>query len=71
MVPSKPHLLDLKIPLGGLLSFYGLLLTVYGLTTDSAMNEKSLGININLYGGIVMLVMGGIFVAVHLLKARK
>ena len=38
-----------------------LLLAVYGLMTNgSAIYERSLGINVNLGWGVVMLVFGGI-----------
>lgn len=68
---SGPHLLDLKIPLGSLLTFYGLLLLVYGLVTDSEVYEKSLGMNVNVSWGVLMLVVGSIFVAAHFMKKRR
>jgi hypothetical protein len=68
MNESKPHLLDLKLPLGGLLFFYGLVLTVYGLASDPATYEKSFGLNINLAWGLLMLIVGGIFAFVHFRK---
>ena len=34
---SKGHILDLKLPIGWLLSAYGLLLGVYGLATKKDM----------------------------------
>lgn len=58
---------DLRIPLGILFSIYGLLLTVYGMFSDSALYARSLGININLGWGIVLLVFG---VALLLLRRR-
>ena len=68
MSESKGHLLDLKIPLGGLLSFCGLLLIIYGLVSDTAMYEKSLGVNLNLWWGLLMTIVGGVFVAAHFAK---
>ncbi len=52
--------LDIKIPIGLMFSTFGLILTILGLITagDTAMYEQSLGYNINLYSGIVMLVFG-------------
>jgi uncharacterized membrane protein len=61
--------LDIKIPIGLMFTILGLLLIVYGLTTMSnvAMYEPSLGININLWWGLLMLAFG-VFM---LLMSRK
>jgi putative Mn2+ efflux pump MntP len=52
--------LDIKIPIGLMFSIFGLILTILGLITagDTAMYEQSLGYNINLLSGVVMLVFG-------------
>ena len=52
--------LDIKIPIGLMFTILGLILTILGLTTmsDSAFYDKSLGYNINLISGIVMLLFG-------------
>jgi putative Mn2+ efflux pump MntP len=52
--------LDIKIPIGLMFSIFGLILTILGLFTvgDTAMYEQSLGYNINLFSGIIMLVFG-------------
>ncbi len=52
--------LDIKIPIGLMFSIFGLILSILGLITagDTAMYEQSLGYNINLYSGVVMLVFG-------------
>ena len=50
---------DLRFPIGLLFSLYGGLLVVYGaFVSDKAIYERSLGININLWWGVVMLVFG-------------
>jgi hypothetical protein len=49
---------DLRFPIGALFSFYGALLVIFGLASKKELYEKSLGININLYWGLVMLVFG-------------
>jgi hypothetical protein len=58
---SQGHVLDLKLPIGWLLSAYGLLLGVYGLVTKKEMYERSLGFNVNLGWGILMFAIGGFF----------
>jgi hypothetical protein len=60
--------IDIKIPIGLMFSILGLLLTVYGLFTryDEVLYSRSLGINVNLWSGLLMLVFG----AAMLLWAR-
>ena len=52
--------LDVRLPIGGLFTVLGLLLTGYGLATegDSALYARSLSVNVNLWWGIVMLIFG-------------
>jgi hypothetical protein len=68
---SEGHVLDLKLPIGWLLSAYGVLLTVYGLLTKKEMYAISLGINLNLIWGLVMIVIGGAFLLTAFLKRKK
>ena len=53
--------LDIRWPIGIMFSLVGLLLVVFGAATnsDAAMySQTSLGININLIWGVVLLVFG-------------
>lgn len=52
--------LDVRIPIGLLLSMLGAILTALGASGNgnAALYAKSLGINVNLYWGIVLLVAG-------------
>ncbi len=50
--------LDVRLPIGLMFSIVGALLTVYGSMTDAAVYERSLGVNINLRWGIVLLLFG-------------
>jgi len=55
---------DLRFPIGILFSAYGFLLTIYGIITNgSEIYKKSLGDNINLYWGVVLLVFGLLMLA--------
>jgi len=65
---SKGHVLDLKLPIGWLLSVYGLGLGVYGLVTGKDVYAKSLGVNVNLIWGILMLAVGAGFLLTAFLK---
>jgi hypothetical protein len=68
---KQGHVLDLKLPIGWLLSAYGVLLTAYGLLTKKEMYEISLGLNLNLVWGVLMLVIGGGFLLTAFLKRDK
>jgi len=50
--------LDVRWPIGGMFTIFGAILTVYGIVSNRAIYEKSLGINVNLWWGIVLLVFG-------------
>lgn len=65
--------LDLRLPIGGLFVALGLILGVFGLITggNTAMYERSAGININLVWGVVMVVTGGVFLALARRGAPK
>ncbi|PYP57101.1 MAG: hypothetical protein DMD40_09130 [Gemmatimonadetes bacterium] len=50
--------LDVRFPIGGMFSIVGALLVIYGVLSAPAIYEKSLGINVNLWWGLVLLVFG-------------
>ncbi len=53
--------LDIRTPIGLMFGIFGLLLTGYGLVTrGSSLYERSLGMNLNLEWGVVLLVFGGV-----------
>jgi len=68
---GQAHVLDLKLPIGWLLSAYGLLLGIYGLVTKKEMYAISLGFNLNLVWGVLMLIIGGVFLLAAFLKKGK
>jgi hypothetical protein len=47
---------DIRIPLGVMFALIGLLLAGFGAASDPAMYQRSLGININLWWGLALLV---------------
>jgi hypothetical protein len=55
------RLFDIRLLIGGLFVLYGLMLTVAGLFTSDSARHKAAGININLWLGIGMLVVGLLF----------
>ncbi len=52
--------LDLRIPIGLMFALAGAILAAFGLKTDGneALYARSLGINVNLWWGMVLLVFG-------------
>jgi hypothetical protein len=68
---KKGHFLDLKAPLGGLLTFYGLLLIAFGVFSRKELYQKSLGVNINLTWGLLVLAIGGLLLFAALAKTGR
>jgi hypothetical protein len=60
--------LDIRLPIGLMFTLLGAILSIYGLLTasDPEVQQRSLGININLWWGLVILAFG----LVMLLLAR-
>ncbi len=54
--------LDIRWPIGLMFSLIGAILVIYGLVTGSGAQiyDRSLGLNVNLYWGLLLLVFGGI-----------
>jgi len=53
--------LDIRYPIGLMFGTIGLVMVVYGLLTGSdPMYQRSLGINVNVWWGAVLLVFGGL-----------
>lgn len=50
--------LDIRVPIGMLFTLLGLLLAGYGLVSDPALYQRSLGYNLNLGWGVVLLAFG-------------
>ena len=50
--------LDIRLPIGLMFTIFGVILMAYGLASDPAVYARSLGINMNLYWGGVMLAAG-------------
>lgn len=53
--------LDVRFPAGLMLTTIGVLLAAYGASSDRAVYARSLGINVNLiWGGVLVLAGGGL-----------
>jgi xanthine/uracil/vitamin C permease (AzgA family) len=58
---AAAKLFDIRVLIGALFTFYGVALGIYGFFTSQAELDKAAGININLWLGIGMLVLGLLF----------
>ena len=57
------NLFDVRRFIGGLFVIYGLILTVMGFAASDQDVEKAAGVNVNLWTGMAMLLVGSIFIA--------
>lgn len=64
--------LDIKIPIGLMFSVFGIILTIFGLTTmGDDMYSISIGKNINLFSGLGMLAFGAFMLLISDLVKKK
>jgi hypothetical protein len=52
--------LDIRLPIGMLFTIFGVMLIVFGVFSNPSLYAQSLGINVNLIWGVVLLVFGAI-----------
>jgi ABC-type Fe3+-siderophore transport system permease subunit len=66
-------MLDLRWPIGLMFSLIGALLVLFGAATNSntAMYAHSLGVNINLIWGVVLLVFGVLMILGAVLGKKR
>ncbi|HEY0304746.1 MAG TPA: hypothetical protein VGC44_07225 [Longimicrobiales bacterium] len=58
---------DIRLPIGFMFALVGAMLTIWGVISDPAIYERSLGHNVNLIWGVVLFAFG----ALLLFMARK
>ena len=51
---------DIRIPLGMMFTLLGFLLAGFGFFSDPAIYQRSLGIDVNLWWGLVLLAFGAL-----------
>ncbi len=64
-------MLDIRLPIGLLFLLVGALLTGYGLVSDPSLYARSLGINVNLDWGAVLLAFGVAMLYLGRSRSRK
>ncbi len=50
--------IDIRLPIGLIFAVVGILMIAFGVASGSAIYQRSLGINVNLYWGLVLLAFG-------------
>ncbi|MCF3135384.1 hypothetical protein [Streptomyces olivochromogenes] len=60
---TAARIFDLRRIIGGLFVLYGVMVTIAGITASDAAIDKAEGVNINLWTGIGMLLLGLFFLA--------
>ncbi|MFF9087278.1 hypothetical protein ACF1BE_12815 [Streptomyces sp. NPDC014991] len=58
---TAARIFDLRRIIGGLFVVYGIIVTITGITDSQAAIDKAGGVNINLWTGIGMLLLGIFF----------
>ena len=53
--------LDIRLPIGLMFTLIGALLVAFGAFSNDALYQRSLGHNVNLWWGFVLLVFGVVF----------
>jgi hypothetical protein len=53
---------DIRRIIGGVFVVYGITLTVVGIVGSDEVKNKAAGINVNLWTGLAMLVVGGLMI---------
>jgi FtsH-binding integral membrane protein len=64
--------LDVRTPIGLMFALVGAILCAYGAATSGApMYERSLGMNVNLWWGLCLLLFGGVMLLLARIGRRK
>ena len=63
--------LDVRLPIGMMFTIYGFMLVVFGLVSDDAIYARSLGLNMNLRWGGVLLVFGVVMLGLAARSGRR
>jgi len=65
--------MDIRIPIGLLFLILGAILSILGIFTlnDADLYARSLGRNVNLWTGILMLVFGGLMLLFPIMDQKK
>lgn len=63
--------LDIRIPIGLMFGIIGMVLVIFGMISNSEIYSRSLGININFWWGLVMLIFSAVMLIMAWRKIKK
>ena len=63
--------LDIRLPIGIIFTIYGIILIAYGAAANPEIFRSSMGVNIDTWWGLAMLVFGLIMGVLALRAARR
>jgi hypothetical protein len=63
--------LDIRLPIGIIFTIYGIILIAYGAAANPEIFRSSMGVNIDKWWGLAMLVFGLIMGVLALRAARR
>ena len=65
-------MVDIRIPIGLMFTILGVLITTFGIFTnsDTVIYQRSLGLNVNIIMGILMLIFGLVMLYFSLKKKK-
>jgi hypothetical protein len=63
--------LDIRIPIGLMFGIIGAVMTVFGLLSDPKIYHRSLGYNVNVGWGCVLMVFAAVMLALAYMASRK
>jgi multisubunit Na+/H+ antiporter MnhG subunit len=50
--------LDIRLPIGSFFALIGVILAAYGMLSDPSIYQRSLGIDVNTFWGLLLVVFG-------------
>ena len=63
--------IDLRLPIGLMFGVMGLILTAYGLLGDKGIYQRSMGVNVNLWWGLALIVFALVMITLARLAGRR
>ncbi|MGZ3497241.1 MAG: hypothetical protein ACXWNK_07560 [Vulcanimicrobiaceae bacterium] len=63
--------IDLRLPVGVLFLAIGSIMVLFGITSNPALYDRSLGINVNVWWGAVEVAFGGLMLLLALRARRR
>lgn len=63
--------LDIRLPIGIMFGLFGVMLTIFGATSNPEIYAQSLGVNINLWWGIALMIFAAVMLLLGWRGSKK